>query len=238
MPGNLPPRGGGGADTLLMADPLLHDLVKLCNAWGDSDIRSAEKMMWLAGNRMDSQRANFLRAHSSEPLLVWFASDGTEHTHRRTELVCLGGRLACRRLRQKHEFLVSRLFLVTAQSRLAVLPQPIVLNDKTVDSHSTAHRLVSPEPRLDGHTGIIISHGCWDGAVANGWRHVQLLSILFPPWATPGATPFHPHPSPIPNPTTQHDSGTSSIQSPYGPLCGWMRCVSCFPTGRGDHSGR
>ena len=156
---------------------VLQRLSRVTNTWEDSDISVGERLVSLGAVWLRRDAATFIQDRLQEPLLCWYCADGTEHSFKHSSLISLGSRLAVRRLKTKHEFLVQRYFIVDGGGRsVCLLPTPVVMLNKTIWCHFQQMRETATSCRLQGHVSVLVEHAVFDGAVAHG-HNVQLWSF-------------------------------------------------------------
>ena len=130
---------------------ILTRLNKVSLAWDDRDASWAERVVALARRWMRDAYEEFIRRRSFQPVTIWYGADGTEHGFRTKEIVSLGGRKAIRRLHHREDLFVQRVLVFDSMgNRSALVPQPVVLADKTVWSHFEAWRCLEEHPFCRG----------------------------------------------------------------------------------------
>ena len=112
-------------------EQMFDSLCKVSNTWDERDEITGARLALTVDKFLLNNATSFVSSHSQEPIALWFTSDCTEHRHKRTSLMKMGPYLVIRRLRDKHESLVQRLFLYdTKGDRAVVWSYPIA--DKTM----------------------------------------------------------------------------------------------------------
>ena len=147
----------------------LDELTKCSNVWEGKDAGVALQIVACVGQFLLCEDRDFIHNRREEPICVWFASDGTEHRYKKSKLARLGSGIAIRRLRAKADFLQQRLFCFdSCGGRCSLIPEAVVMLNKTVWAHFEQQRHVAPHPRFLGHRLTLVQHGCWDGVVVGG----------------------------------------------------------------------
>ena len=142
-------------------------LTKASNVWTDKDYGRALEIVQCTTQVLRQEYTQFVSSRQDEALATWYGADGTSHKYKKSKLKKIGRHIAVRRLRHTTEFLQQRFFIIASNgSRSFLIPEAIVLSCKTVWAHFNQQRSMSQHPRELGHRGVLVRHGCWDGAVA------------------------------------------------------------------------
>ena len=127
------------------------------------------------------QRAQgLLIKHQTDPILLSYSSDGTPLKTQETFTHSVGSLSVKRKGGSCKEYLVQRLFILPWGGEPTVyFRDPQILGDKTAWCCFSAARGFFPTAREAGHTGLCVSHYCWDRAIYSPMeRHFREVHIL------------------------------------------------------------
>ena len=109
---------------------------------------------------------SFMHDHSQDVVLVSYSSDCTPTKFRKRIRTCTDNLTINRSARTCGEFLVQRMFALTADGKKrAFFPEPYRLQDKTAWSCFSAWLQLHLDCRGCGHDGIAIFHFCYDRGI-------------------------------------------------------------------------
>ena len=110
------------------------------------------------------QRNEFLHSHAQQPIMEFYASDGTSHRTLSKYVACTTGSAATRFGPDTKEWLVERIFLVAMNGDSHFLcTDARVMSCKSGWAHYNCY--AAHAMARQSHRTWMISHHCWDGAV-------------------------------------------------------------------------
>jgi hypothetical protein len=192
-----------------VAKSLVDKYAGVSQSMGKDDIRIVCKIAEVAKTFLDTLARCFVRDRQYQAIAVVFGSDTTPLRTRQRWLSKVDELLVVRSSVRTDDWLIQRCFLYDGfGNRATVLPDPVLLADKTAWSHFEAQRRLFPLPRQLGHRGIALHHHVWDGAVKSACERAarQLHSA------------HHLHTASI-----ETDGETILLQ-----LRSWVTCVRCI----------
>ena len=139
------------------------------------DLRTVERLAECGKELVLMKAVNFVRDRIDLPMCEIAMQDCMPL---RTSTVHIAGTddlKTIRKGRQGRDWLVQRIFLLDACGNSMVLFGDICeMASKTAAAHHAAQVRLWKGCRVEGHTGILISHGCWDRAIMSSCSRLCL----------------------------------------------------------------
>ena len=145
---------------------LLARFSSVCASFDKAGTRVANRLAETSKAFCQLCARRFVEARQHLRIASFYGSDTTPLMTRKRWLAKVCDNLVIRSSRVCNDWLIQRQFLYDSrEGQVAILTDPVLLADKTAMSHFAAQRKSFPLIRQFNHTGIILSHHVWDGAV-------------------------------------------------------------------------
>lgn len=145
-----------------------------------SDMQAVARLCECSKAFLRQRALNVLQKHKSDPVLLSYSSDGTPLKTQETFTQSVGSLSVKRRGGSSHEYLIQRFFILPWKGEPTIFfRDPHAMSDKTAWCLLGAAMDFFPTARQAGHTGLCVSHYCWDRAVYGAMaRHFRELHAL------------------------------------------------------------
>ena len=144
------------------------DVIRLANpslCLDTNDTRNVSRLCEGAKQFLRLQAENFVKARRDIPIAEVLMQDGTPCKTSTIHVSGSEGMRTVRRARSGKEWLNQLVFLTDGEVSIALFGEPQEMHDKTAATHHSAGVQLWPGSRTLGHSGLLISHSCFDRAI-------------------------------------------------------------------------